>query len=304
MIKLLVTGQMRSGTTFLCNFLNSQKNAVVYADFIRTPFTMGEKLKIRDAKTSLTEQQKNILFSNLIAEGLSIGFDFPKHMDRKACNTWEDFIDQSFGALAKLDGNPNAKVAGIKKTEETLYLKALLDANCKIIYMIRDARDVLVSSKNRFAHYKLFPFFRRWEDNLAFASQFAGHKNFMLLRYEDLMLNTETSLMMLEAFLGIKLVVNEGQKLKSRSYEGTYNDNSSFGDISKLFDAKGVNRWKSQLESEEVLLVSTFAKKTLEKYDYEIPSDLPNKGKQQQLMFKYRLYKLYKRFTGIIRARL
>ena len=168
--------------------------------------------------------------------------------------------------------------------------------------MIRDARDVLLSSKNRFSHYKIFPFLKRWEENLEFANQFAEHPNFKIVQYESLMLDTERVLKELETFLNIKLVVNQSQKLKNRSYEDIYNDNSSFGDISKLFDAKGVDRWKKSLESDEVLIASGAATNLLSKFNYEIPQSLSNKGRQRQLVFKYKIYRLYKRFTKIIRG--
>jgi len=297
-VKLLVTGQMRSGTTFLCNFLNSQDNAVVYADFLRTPFDIGLKLGIKDTKAPLNEREKNILFSNLMAEGSILGFDFSDYLDRESFNNWDEFFTKSLDALAPLDNTPNAELVGLKKTEETLYLKALLEADCKIIYMIRDPRDVLISSKNRFAHYKPFPFLKRWQENLAFAEQFSRHPNFMLLKYEDLMLDKDKTLEEISSFLGVAIQVLENQKLKSKSHDGTYNDNSSFGDIKKLFDPKGVARWKSKKDSEEVILATHAVKSQLKTHHYDVPNDVTNRP---FLVFKYKCYWQYKKMTKFIR---
>ncbi len=298
-VKVLVTGQMRSGTTFLCNFLNSQPNAVVYADFLRTPFEIGMKLGIKDTKAPLGERAKNILFSNLAAEGSILGFDFSEYLTRETVNSWDDFFMKSLEALAPLDGTPNAQLVGLKKTEETQYLKALLEANCKIIYMIRDPRDVLISSKNRFAHYKPFPFLKRWQENLMYAEQFETHPNFMLLKYEDLMLDKDTTLENISAFLNISIQTLENQKLKSKSHDGIYNDNSSFGDIKKLFDPKGVARWKSKMGSEEVILATHAVKSQLQKHHYDIPKEVKN---NPILVFKYKIYWQYKKLTGWVRA--
>ena len=73
MKKLLITGFMRSGTTFLANFLNSQNDCLIYRDFLLSIFRTARKLGVSSFLSNLNLQQKSILLSELKAESRAIG---------------------------------------------------------------------------------------------------------------------------------------------------------------------------------------------------------------------------------------
>jgi hypothetical protein len=73
MNSVIITGQKRSGTTFLANFLNAQRHIMIYRDFLRSIVTVSRTLEIRSFRENLSEWEKDVLLSNLKAEFLSIG---------------------------------------------------------------------------------------------------------------------------------------------------------------------------------------------------------------------------------------
>lgn len=189
MEKLFITGQMRSGTTFLANFLNSQENMMVYSDFLRSLFLEGQKLKIDKINSELSDQHKNILLSNLKAEAMSFNVEGFNTLKKDQFRTWNDLVTLGLKLVNQNDAEKNAKVIGVKKTAESYYIPELLNNDYKVIYIFRDPRDVFLSAKNRFSNYSLNRSMNAWAEDINFIMSFKGHKNLLLLKYEDLIAN-------------------------------------------------------------------------------------------------------------------
>ena len=100
--KILITGKMRSGTTFLANFLNSQVEGVIYSDFLRSPLILAPKLKIKDLTAPLSSIQKNILSAELEAEFKFNGFTIT--VNRDEFSTWLEFYDLAFDRMLSNHG--------------------------------------------------------------------------------------------------------------------------------------------------------------------------------------------------------
>ncbi len=64
MKKILITGQLRKGTTFIANFLNSQEGCLVYRDFLGSIFEGLNKLQIKRFDSVLNEGG-GIILANL-----------------------------------------------------------------------------------------------------------------------------------------------------------------------------------------------------------------------------------------------
>ena len=290
MEKLLITGEMRSGTTFLANFLNSQKSSNVYADMLVTLFMEAHSLQILDINKNLSEREKNVLLSNLIQEGKNHDLDF-SGIDRNESFSWYGLFEK---ALDIIKESNEIRLVGVKRTREELYLKQLLDNGVKVIYCIRDPRDVISSAKNRFGSFNLFNSVSNWEKSYSNAQTLLKHSNFYLLKYEDLILNTEEVVKSLESFLqiGITLDLEELVWGKSRKYQ----DNSSFGDVNKLFDSNAVNRWKKNPDHPVTLFLGKYLGNQLLALGYE--SEVLHKTTRESRKIM-RLFKSQKRRTRL-----
>ncbi len=266
MKKFLVTGEMRSGTTFMANFLNSQENIVCYADFVRTPFLIAKKLNINDYKRKLIEQEKNILYSNFKAQCDGMNIPIYKNFSQENFFSIDDFLNLAFRAIADFSGK-SAELVGIKMTKYPENIIKLLELNYKIIYLLRDPRDVILSSKNRFVDYNVVDVIYRWKKALGFIQEFKNHPNFVLIPYEKFIEREIEVINLLEEKLGTKLDFNI-QSLKMRN-EIEYNDNSSFSDVKKLFDSSAVNRWKNNKDDKDVILANSILNSELKELNFD-----------------------------------
>lgn len=294
---LIITGEMRSGTTFLANLLNSQDEALVFSDMLLSLFSEAQALGINKIDRVLSKTEVNVLMSNIIAEGRLHNLDFSV-INRDEINSWHDLFTKS---LLVIKGNNKATVIGIKKTREENYIEQLLNADIKIIYCIRDPRDVLISAKNRFGSYNINRTINNWKKSVQNAQQFIHHKNFYFLRFEDLILNKEVILGELQNFL--KITINGNLSQLTFGNDKKYIDNSSFGDIKQLFDPSAVYRWKKNGISPEIELVDIVLKENLENLQYEPThlSQIKISTDTRKLLRNHKIYKLQISIKKIIK---
>jgi hypothetical protein len=132
-VPVFITGEMRSGTTFVANYLNSQPDCLVYADFLRSLFIEARHLPVENVNAVLTERQKNILVSNLVAEGYRIGVSAFQNIQRDEFTTWFELY---LIALKHLDQQQEHTVVGTKATREYDQLPALLDLGISFLLKI------------------------------------------------------------------------------------------------------------------------------------------------------------------------
>ena len=280
MQSLLVTGEMRSGTTFIANFLNSQDNAIVYADMLVRLFMEAHALNIQEINQKLSTQQKNILLSNLIQEGKLHHLDF-SGIDRDRDLTWLDLFHEG---LSIIQGDDIASLVGVKRTREEDYLSQLMSAGTKVIYCVRDPRDVVISAKNRFAGFDLFNSAENWQKSVRSALSHKQNANFLIVRFEDLILKKQETADRLSSFLGLPIKVDFEEFHYGRDRK--YRDNSSFGDVKKLFDPSATYRWKSQQDHASIHFVERLLSWEMAALDYETQGRLEESSS---------LWKAYKR---------
>lgn len=265
--KIIVTGERRSGTTFMANFLNSQDKVVCYSDYIKTPVLVAERLKITDFNRTLTDREKNILFSQFRAESDRFNLPIYKNMDIESCRSVMDFMDEAFSSLAQFT-NKDPQACGVKITSYPHHLVKLLEGEYKIIYMVRDPRDVLLSDRNRFFDSSAIKVIHEWKSGFDYTQRFKNNPNFFLVSYEDFIRKDPQLIDRLERFLGVNF--NFDIKVLKMRNDLEYNDNSSFTDVKELFDTSAINRWKNHKNEEEVLLVNSILKREMKQLNLEI----------------------------------
>ncbi len=281
---LLITGEMRSGTTFLANFLNSQVGCSVYSDLLKSWLNEPAKLRLPTLSTALDPRQKNVLFSNLIAEGLLFGLTCFEKIDRTRITTALELFQEAMHSLASPDGC----LVGVKVTRQYGYLPELMDHGVKVIFCIRDPRDMLLSAKNRFSEYNLFESVAAWKKSLQLAKGLDDRPNFYLLRFESLMEETTrmAEIARLAQFLDVPLDPHI-TKLKMRN-NVEFVSNSSFGDVSRVFDSQALFRWRRDPQSSEVIFASAFLEKEIAELDYQSFPTLPKEyARLRQAYYAY-----------------
>lgn len=273
MQQLLITGEMRSGTTFCANFLNSQEDITLFADVLVSLFMEAHQLGVQDINRSLSLREKNVLISNLIQEGINFDADF--NFDRDEINSWLDCWNKSLDTLSEIKKN---KIIGVKRTREIKFLEQLLEEGVKVIYLLRDPRDVIISAKNRFSAFNFFKSIDSWKESFETSKVFATHSNFYCLRYEKFILDKQAIACDLERFLNVP-IKTDLSSFKNKMNK-KYIDNSSFGDVTRLFDSNAVERWKKDIQNPEILAIYEILKKEIAIIGYDDSPKLTPKAKQ------------------------
>jgi hypothetical protein len=140
------------------------------------------------------------------------------------------------------------RIIGHKSTEAESGLHELLDLcpELKLLYMVRDPRDVLVSNRRMMGQNSTVVL-QHWRNGLREVQRIAEihHLNprVHILRYEDLVSMPEETLSRMAEFLKL-----DRFRIPDRLswYGQPYIANSSFGDIRELFDTRGIGRWRQE----------------------------------------------------------
>lgn len=261
--KILLTGSQRSGTTFVGNLLNAQDDCVFLRDSFVAVFRTSWDLGVRTFTGVLPIRLRNIILFSLKAEMILKGIDKLNNLQPDQFTTLEELFDLAMELLV----DDSTKVFGIKVTEEGHWIKILMkETNIKVIYLVRDLRDVLLSSANAFVDYDRKKYAKRWFRGLTEVLKI-NDPRIILVRFEDLILNPEKELERLSDFLGVKLT-SEIEEVRDVSGT-TWMNNSSFHDVVRLFDPTTVNRWKTKLASYEVIYGSIVYRKLMKRMGYE-----------------------------------
>ncbi|MBU1653179.1 sulfotransferase [bacterium] len=244
MLKLLITGERRSGTTLLANFLNSQNHITIYRDFLhieRLQKNMGCVGFLQPLP--LPTRQKLIQSFYEWTSMLEIRLE----LDAYQFSNLSEFYTTTLRKIAK----PDDKIIGHKTTMAERILGDLLNAlpDLKVIYILRDPRDLVNSALHRFADEEatLFDYIEAWQNSLdtilRLTCQPQIEPQLLIIRYEDFILNTGCSLTEISRFLGgHDIIIPDSMQDFGKRWTG----NSSFGELNGPFDPSPVGRWKTQ----------------------------------------------------------
>jgi len=261
--KILVTGFMRSGTTFLANLLNSQEKCMVYQDFLHTLFRTSTALGIDSFLLPLDDRQRNVLLSELKAESWAFGSNLMDSLSPGFHNLRELY----YNALELMRSANNSEIVGTKVTCTSRWHSRLIDeTDIGVIYIYRDPRDVMLSSKNRFAWYDLYTFILDYRKDVESAFRIDSHR-LLRLRFEDLITDTDRQIGALSEFLGVEITTGF-EVFEDKGF--AWSDNSSFHNITKPFDRRVCYRWKTRQQSKEVKSCEIVMSSLIRMMGYEI----------------------------------
>ena len=241
MNKLLITGEMRSGTTLLANLLNAQEGMIVYRDFL-----LIDRLK-RRVKVGWSEElsiaQKNRLIRYFNLDCCEVG-KVTWNVDLDCFDTLISFYQHVLDNMAREE----TLVVGHKVTVAYASIPALLELvpDLHILFVSRDPRDVVVSALRRSDDEDAFKLVQRWRASFQMVHQLCEQERFqdrlLAIRYEDLLMDTTATLQKLSHFLQVPYIEIPSAL---HDYGEPWSGNSSFGELKKVLDPRPVGQWRS-----------------------------------------------------------
>ena len=269
----IILGSMRSGTTLLAQCLNAHPQLVVpdETDFIiPTAFLVD---RIPDPVLGRRLVSELICGSARYAE--SIGAFIPP------ARVWEvvhaasydvpSIIVSLYNEVARVAG---VAVAGDKSPNDLQFMRILLDQRLfrfvKVIHIVRDVRDVMVSMhKLGWIPRLRYGYPRFWSSDNIFANNRlqGSEERYHLLRYEDLVRDPETELATCCAHLGVEYdpaMVDVERRKAASNHPDLPHHARTFGTI----DQAGIGAYKVAFDDEELAHAERLGAEGLHRFGY------------------------------------
>jgi hypothetical protein len=154
----------------------------------------------------------------------------------------------------------------------------------RMLHIVRDPRDNYSSYERKHADWTAQHFARKWRRSTRAGSinqQKYGITRYLMVNYEDLVINTRQKIEQISDFLGIKLTENLLQPTKvGRGWKA----NTMFDEVFEQVSSSPVGRWRSILSDFDVGVIETIASKQMKAQGY------PLAGRGGLRAFAYGLY--------------
>jgi hypothetical protein len=269
-----IFGTARSGTTLLAQTLNLHSQIAVPRE---TDFIVPLCLILR--RVGNEKKGKKLIEEFILGAERSthsIGEYLKPSKIREAIHRSEytaaSLLKNIYSAIAQSDG----KTLGGDKTpndllhvNEIINAKTFLDPEIKVIHLVRDPRDVLLSIHNA----KLVPLHhsknfmgRLWSNsNLYLHARLAEKKaQYHLIRYEDFVREPKKHLKEICSFLEIDFEESLLGDKRTKRFKRV----SAHANINKPFSTKSIGKWKEGMKPEIVDLIEKQAQEAIEFFGY------------------------------------
>jgi hypothetical protein len=261
---IFVVGYSRSGTKFVCNLLQSASGGRVVAvgelHFLGRLATTGHESlgtgdleRIREALAAQYLRKKGCPYADTASLVAACERHEPSTALRTRFDVYRHFLEAvavDQGAAAACDGTPR----------NAYYIGELLAefAAARVIYMLRDPRDAILSQKNKAAqvaargdrqeasrlavNYNPVLMARFWDRSARNFDRFAHDPRVTCVRYEDLLADPARVLAALGGFLGIRGLERHIDTVQ-RSNAGKWKSGLTSGEIAAIeFTVRGALR--------------------------------------------------------------
>lgn len=275
MTPFFIVGSGRSGTTLLRMILSSHSSISIppetwYIIPLVEKFPLNAELSAAQVKDAVDIICSHYRWSDIDVESQQLSA-WAGQLDKPCLR---DIIDLIYNHYLEKEGK---RIWGDKTPPYIRYVPQLsaLYPEAKFIHLIRDGRDVTRSFMSRnwigpWLHNKTYEWKKSIQCHMQYSKDAALHSRILVVKYEELVLETEKTTRGICRFLGIEFEQNmldwaaEVEK-KVPSREIHIHE--------KLFrkpERSDIYRWKKEMTAREILVTESFIGKELRETGYQL----------------------------------
>lgn len=254
--RLLIIGEQRSGTTLLADLFNAQPKMHVEVGRLGRALEAARRLGV-DVEEPLSPRARHVIAHAVEAR---------PRLDPEAFTTVREFVCASLDQPARGDD----RVVGSKEHGPHELMEPLLGAGLRVLYIVRDVRDVILSRFYR-GDPHLDQKILTWKRSVREAGRIR-HQDFHLLRYEDLVRDPRGEFERVESALRLGL---RPRLAEAWSLPAGRRTNTSFGQELRTIDATPVERWRAHEDEPWVRYAASVASSELAALGYEAGPGVP-----------------------------
>ena len=285
--QIFIVGSSRSGTTMVGRILARNKDIFTFNELHffgsiwtnQSPKFISQKTQVKLFSKLLCIQDNGFLNQDNIADFIPDARRILKNKNLNLLELYEFFlqyISSKNHALISCDHTP----------KNIYYLKEILNyfPNAKVINMVRDQRDVLLSQKNKwrrrflgasdipysemirsFINYNPILTSIVWKSSLKHSLEFKNNSRVKMIRFEDLLTDSERIVKDICFFLEI----NFQKEMLEIPLIGSSSDNDQRTNLQ--IDMSKIERWKrGGLSNAELYISQIITKDIMLKFGYKI----------------------------------
>jgi len=276
---IFIGGCPRSGTSLMRAIIGSHPDVAIFQwDLLLYTYFYDKFKNVDLTNVSNIHQLINDIFSTAQLKICDIALDKQVVLERIAGEkhlTTGTIFRLFLEEYAKQVGRPRW---GLKTPGNEFFADAIFAdfPNAKMIYMVRDPRDVTTSipfGRSRpFSHS--LGIIRRWRKSVE-QSQRNEHLHsgsYITVRYEDLVTDTES---IVRQVCEVVQLPFDSEMLTMSGHIGWRGNNSSFEDIGrdvKKISTSGIGRHRTVLGKSNIIMYQRMLKKELLRFDYQLES--------------------------------
>ena len=289
--QIFVVGSGRSGTTMIGRVLNNHKDIFTFNEI----HFLGWLCSKNDIDNFINRQDAICLLSKLFAiqkDGIFLKKN-PKQFDKKSEAILSD-VDklksiEVYERFLQTITNENGYSITCEQTPKNIfYIQELLShfPNAKIIHMVRDSRDVLLSQKNKwkrgflgaskiplkeairsYMNYHPITSAKFWNSTVLHGNKMEENPRVIKIKFEELLKNPQEKIMELCNFIEIAF----DKKMLEVPNIGSSTALDSKGELK--IDSTKIEKWKNGgLTTAEIYLSQIFTRDRMQANGYELKS--------------------------------
>jgi len=264
-----IIGSGRSGNTLLRTILTGNSDLSIPPESYRLPFAI-KRFHIhnnRDWKEIVAEVLDEFYSCR---EFYTWEINLDEVRDRlmnidESRRTLSNIFDELYCAYSRKHA-PESRIWGDKTPLNTLYLDWIgsVYPKSKFIHIIRDGRDVADSYLRMKRYQKLEEAARRWNTSINLAQSFGSKRgdDYMEMRYEELVTDTEPVIRQACSFLGIDYSPSMLDHTSRVDKLGD-TDKAHHSNLTKPINSESVGKWKKNFSDSEQKEVNRLLRQNL-----------------------------------------